>query len=357
MAESGWYPDPSGTVGLRYWDGLKWTDRVSAAANTTPFTIGDLGDGFDATGGRRTQLIRGALALAVAAAIGVTVTTGISIVGAPFGVAAAIGFTVMIVGLIGGIVSLHWSKSIALRVTGAKVVAVPELATSSEDTASDGRNTDRSVTAPTDEWLVDIVGRLADGAGIPHPEVAVYPSPTLNAFATGRSRNAAMVAVSDGLLEQMPKQALTAVLAHEIAHIGNGDMVTTTLIQGVFNTIVVGPPRLAAAALRFVAKKGGDSSLRIGTTVLQYTVGLPAGLVVMWSSRRREYRADIGAVRLVGAASVITALTTLRDTTSRPGLAHEVAALGVRSPHTESVFRSILSSHPDINLRIASLDQ
>jgi heat shock protein HtpX len=236
----------------------------------------------------------------------------------------------------GAFISLAASKWIAKRSTGAQVIETP-----SND---------------TERWLVDTVGRLAQGAGIDMPEVAIYPSDDVNAFATGAKRNDALVAVSVGLLQQMQPDEIEAVLAHEVSHVANGDMVTLTLIQGVINTFVILIARVVAQLVveTLLKGKGGRGIYFLVVMVMQVILGFFASMIVMWFSRRREFRADSGSGALVGNPKMIQALEALgRD---RPGtpLPDQVNAMGIRRSGSGGL-RRFFSSHPPIEDRIAAL--
>ncbi|MBN1334636.1 MAG: protease HtpX [Deltaproteobacteria bacterium] len=241
-------------------------------------------------------------------------------------------------GFAGSLVSLALSKAMARWSTGARIIVEPR---------SHG-----------EIWLVDTVRRLAGRAGIGTPDVAVYPSPDPNAFATGARRDHALVAVSTGLLESMPPREVEAVLAHEISHVTNGDMVTLTLLQGVLNTFVIFLSRLVGFLVDQALFRS-DSRSRIGpgywitSLVLQVLLGLLASMVVMAYSRRREFRADEGAARLAGAGAMIEALQTLGRVHEPAALPRGMRAFGVRGG---GVFR-LLASHPPIEARIARLRQ
>jgi heat shock protein HtpX len=241
-----------------------------------------------------------------------------------------------VLGFGGAFISLAASKWIAKRSTGAQVIETP------------GNDSER--------WLVDTVGRLAVGAGIDMPEVAIYPSDDVNAFATGAKRNDALVAVSTGLLQQMHPDEVEAVLAHEVSHVANGDMVTLTLIQGVINTFVILVSRLIAQLVTdtLTRGRGGRGIYYLVVIVLQIVLGFFASMIVMWFSRRREFRADAGSGALAGNDKMIRALEALgRD---RPGtpLPDQVNAMGIRASGTSGL-RKLFRSHPSIEERIAAL--
>lgn len=239
-----------------------------------------------------------------------------------------------VVGFTGSIISLLMSKTMAKRSVGAEVITHPHN--------------------ETEAWLLRTVESQARQWNLKTPELAIYHSPVPNAFATGASKNNSLIAVSTGLLESMTADEVEAVLAHEMAHIGNGDMVTLTLIQGVVNTFVVFLARIAAD---FIARSSNASSSQavyfMVSMVLQVVFGFLASFIVMWFSRQREYRADAGAAKLVGPHKMIAALQRLKD---KPGiLPKEMAAMGI-SP-SEPAKDSWLSTHPTLENRIATLKQ
>jgi len=243
-----------------------------------------------------------------------------------------------VVGFTGSIISLLMSKPMAKWSTGARVI---EQAQNS-----------------TEQWLVGTVHALADKAGIGRPEVAVYDGEP-NAFATGAFKNDALVAVSTGLLQSMNREEVEAVLAHEVAHIANGDMVTLTLIQGVVNTFVVFLARIVGSVVDGMLNKNEERSGHgIGymatVFVCELLFGLVASMIVAWFSRQREFRADEGSARLLGSTVPMQhALARLGGL--HPGeLPQGMAASGITSP---SGWAALFSSHPPIEERIAALQQ
>ena len=238
-----------------------------------------------------------------------------------------------VVGFTGSIISLLTSKWVAKRSVGAHVIEQP-------------RN-------ETEAWLLNTVQNQARQWNLKTPEVAVYDSPEPNAFATGPSRNNSLVAVSTGLLHNMNRDEVEAVLAHEMAHVGNGDMVTLTLIQGVVNTFVVFLARIVSG----MVARNSDGEVSQGmyfmvSMVLQIVFGFLASFIVMWFSRQREYRADAGAAKLVGAPKMIAALQRLKGGDSQ--LPREMAAMGIASEASKD---SLLSTHPSLDNRIARFQQ
>ncbi|EGY53260.1 protease HtpX [Neisseria shayeganii] len=243
-----------------------------------------------------------------------------------------------VIGFSGSLISLFTSKSSAKRAVGAYVITQPR--------------------SETETWLLAVVEAQAKQWNLQMPEVAVYASPEPNAFATGASRNKSLVAVSTGLLERMSRDEVEAVLAHEMAHVGNGDMVTLTLIQGVVNTFVIFLSRLVANVVAAGRTRDGRGHQQgnygvyiLVNSVLQLVFGFLASLIVMWFSRQREYRADAGAAKLVGAPKMIAALQRLKGSESR--LPQEMTAMGIAGDK----FKSLLSTHPSLDDRIARLQQ
>jgi heat shock protein HtpX len=238
----------------------------------------------------------------------------------------------------GAFISLLISKWIAKWTTGARVIDAP-------------RN-------DTERWLLDTVARHANRVGIKMPEVAIYDGPEMNAFATGATRNSSLVAVSSGLLQQMQRNEVDAVLGHEISHVANGDMVTLTLLQGVLNTFVIFFSeiigRLVDSALRGRDDQRGGPGVGYWVTsiVARLVLGLFASLIVMWFSRRREFRADQGGGSLSGRDNMVSALRRL-GRSEESHLPDAVAAFGI-TPR-QSRFGGLFRSHPPIEARIAAL--
>ncbi len=247
-----------------------------------------------------------------------------------------------IVGMTGSFISLALSKTMAKMSTGAKVIQEP-------------RN-------EVERWLLTTVREQARKAGIGMPEVAVYQSPDMNAFATGMSRNAALVAVSTGLLEGMSRDEVEGVLAHEVAHVANGDMITLSLLQGVLNTFVFFFARIAGAlidnALRPQRDDGAAQGPGIGYWVAvmaaEVVFGLLASIIVMWFSRRREFAADAGGAALAGHPRMISALERLAGDRLPPSLPEGMKAFGIAGGRT-SVFARLFMTHPPLEERIAAL--
>ena len=246
--------------------------------------------------------------------------------------AAALGFG-------GAFISLAMSKWTAKRMTGARVISQP--------------------TNAVEHWLVQTVGVLAREAGIGMPEVAIYDAPDINAFATGMNRDDALVAVSSGLLQVMNRDEAEAVLAHEVSHIANGDMVTLALIQGVVNTFVIFFSRIIGHAVDrivFRNERGYGPAFWITTIVAELVLGILATMIVMGFSRQREFRADAGSARLVGAPRMIAALQRLQQTVNQPHLPDQLAAFGISGRIGHGLAR-LFMSHPPLEERIAALRQ
>ena len=238
-------------------------------------------------------------------------------------------------GMGGSFISLAISKWTAKRMTGAEVITKP-------------RN-------EAEAWLVDLVSRQAQAAGIGMPEVAIYDSPDMNAFATGMSRNSALVAVSTGLLRSMQRDEVEAVLGHEITHVANGDMVTLALIQGVVNTFVIFLSRVIGHVVDravFKVERGHGPAFWITTIIAQVVLGILASMIVMWFSRQREFRADAGGASLAGREKMIDALRRLQ-TGSQAALPDQLAAFGI-SGGADGIKR-LFMSHPPLEERIAAL--
>jgi len=238
----------------------------------------------------------------------------------------------VVVGFTGSIISLLMSKTLAVRSVNAQIITIPRNA--------------------AETWLVNTVASLANQWNVAMPEVAVYDSDEPNAFATGATRNKSLIAVSTGLLHSMSQDEVEAVLAHEMAHVGNGDMVTMALIQGVLNTFVV----FASRRIAEIIASNDNEVIERGTyylvsIVLQIVFGILASFIVLWFSRQREYRADAGAARLVGANKMIAALQRLKGESS--DLPQGIAALGIASASRDSFW----STHPSLDNRIERLRQ
>lgn len=244
-----------------------------------------------------------------------------------------------IFGFGGSFVSLWMSKWIAKRSTGARVITQP-------------RN-------ETERWLLDTVARHARNAGIGMPEVAIYDAPEMNAFATGMTKNSSLVAVSSGLLQQMDREQVSAVLGHEIGHVANGDMVTLTLIQGVLNTLVILAARIVGRAIDSWMSggrdnRGGGLGYFMVVMVLQVVFGLFASMIVAAFSRWREFRADSAGARFAGRGAMISALQRLKANHGENTLPNTIAAFGISGPLADGL-RRLFMTHPPLDERIAAL--
>jgi heat shock protein HtpX len=242
-----------------------------------------------------------------------------------------------VIGFSGSIISLLMSKWMAKRSVGAQVIENPQ--------------------DPTERWLVETVRRQAQAAGIGMPEVAIYDAPDVNAFATGWNRNAALVAVSTGLLHSMSKDEAEAVLAHEVSHVANGDMVTLALIQGVVNTFVVFFAKLFGIMVdRVLLKNDSREGPGIGAFVAeiaaQIVLGILASMIVMWFSRQREFRADAGGANLAGRQKMIAALERLKTNHEQAAMPQNMAAMAISS---QGGFSRLFMTHPPLEERIEAL--
>lgn len=231
-------------------------------------------------------------------------------------------------GMGGSLISLLLSKTMAARSVGAQIIETPRSA--------------------GEKWLVDTVARQAQNAGIGMPEVAIFESPAPNAFATGANKDAALVAVSSGLLRNMTEDEVEAVLAHEISHVANGDMVTLALVQGVMNTFVMVFAQILAGMLDRGERRG--MGYYAGYYAAQMVLGFLASLVVMWFSRYREYRADAGGAHLAGRQKMIAALERLQSVANPEALPGGMSAFGIAGGLSH-----LLATHPPLEDRIAAL--
>lgn len=243
-----------------------------------------------------------------------------------------------VIGFGGSFISLAISKWTAKRMTGAQVIDQP-------------RN-------PTEAWLLQTVRAQAQRAGIGMPEVAVYDAPDVNAFATGMSRNSALVAVSTGLLQSMNKDEAEAVLAHEVSHVANGDMVTLALIQGVVNTFVIFLSRVIGHLVDrvvFKTERGHGPAFWVTAIIAELVLGVIASVIVMWFSRQREFRADAGGANLAGSGKMIAALQRLQAGMQQDAqLPDQLRAFGIRGGMAHG-FKRLFLSHPPLDERIAVL--
>ncbi|RZU46915.1 heat shock protein [Fluviicoccus keumensis] len=246
-------------------------------------------------------------------------------------------------GMVGSLVSLFMSKWMAKRTTGTELITNPRSA--------------------EERWLVDTVAELSQKAGIKMPEVGIFPSYQSNAFATGWNKNAALVAVSSGLLDRMNREEVKAVLGHEIGHVANGDMVTLSLIQGVVNTFVMFFSRIIGNFVdRVVFKNENDGpgiAYFVTSIIADILLGILASMIVMWFSRRREFRADEAGARLAGKQSMINALLRLKSehdlTDTMPA---EMTALAITEGKKDGFsLAALFSSHPSIDDRVEALQK
>lgn len=240
-----------------------------------------------------------------------------------------------IFGMGGSFVSLAISKWLAKRMMGVQIIEQPSSA--------------------AEQWLMQTVQRQARQAGIGMPEVGIFDSPVMNAFATGMNRDNALVAVSSGLLRNMDRDGVEAVLGHEISHISNGDMVTMGLIQGVLNTFVIFFAHVLARMLMRDERGGGFVYFGVAI-VLELMFGLVANIILAWFSRNREFRADAGGAELAGRRKMIDALTSLQRSYGESDMPKEMAAFGISGPFGAGLKR-LFASHPPLADRIAALKQ
>jgi heat shock protein HtpX len=237
-------------------------------------------------------------------------------------------------GFAGSFISLAMSKFMANRSMGVRVIS----ATSPD---------------PTEQWLLSVVGHHARNVGVTMPEVGIFDSPEPNAFATGARRNAALVAVSSGLLQRMGRQQVEAVLGHEMTHVANGDMVTLTLVQGVVNTFVIFLSRVIGGFLSR-SEDGRGGGYFVTVIVLQLVFGILANMIVMWFSRHREFRADRGGAQLAGRDNMIGALEDLKQV-HEPLPSQQFAAFGIAEGPVGGGIKRLFMSHPPLDERIAAL--
>ncbi|MCW8921213.1 protease HtpX [Sedimenticola selenatireducens] len=239
-----------------------------------------------------------------------------------------------VLGFGGALVSLFISKWTAKRMMGLRVIETP--------------------SSTAEKWLVDTIKRQSQEAGIGMPEVAIYEGAEMNAFATGWNRNNALVAVSTGLLQQMDRSEVEAVLGHEVSHVANGDMITMALIQGVVNTFVIVLSRVIGHMVDrvvFKTERGHGPAFWITSIVAELVLGFLASIIVMWFSRQREYRADAGGAKLADRNSMINALARLGGVQAE-GLPDQLAAFGISGGKG---LGDLFRTHPKIEDRIARL--
>ena len=244
-----------------------------------------------------------------------------------------------VMGFGGAFISLAISKWSAKQMSGAVTVENPKT--------------------PDEIWLMDTVKKQSQKVGIQMPEVAIFDSPVVNAFATGMSRDSSLVAVSSGLLNMMTKDEAEAVIGHEISHVANGDMVTLTLIQGVVNTFVLFFSRVIGYTVDkvvFKTRQGTGPAFFITMIISELLLGVLASIVVMWFSRQREYRADFGGGQLAGKQKMIAALKRLKTQYESSALPKSIAALGISGEQGIGL-KELFSTHPSLDDRIARLQQ
>ena len=268
--------------------------------------------------------------LAVLLVLGFALNIIMPALGVPMTSNAGLLVFAAVFGMGGSFISLAMSKSMAKRMTGCRVIETPR---SKQET-----------------WLLDIVRRQASNAGIGMPEVAVYDSRDINAFATGANRDNALVAVSSGLLQGMTADETEAVLGHEVSHIANGDMVTMTLLQGVLNTFVLFFARIVAG----IINRGNNNAFAYYGIVMlcQAVFGILASIIIMGFSRHREFRADKGGASLAGRMKMIAALQRLQGAQAESQLQGQLAAFGING---KSGLAALFMSHPPLEKRIAAL--
>ena len=268
--------------------------------------------------------------LAILLVLGIVLSILMPVLGVDSSSNAGLLVMCAVFGMGGSFISLWMSKWIAKRSVGAHVIESP-------------RNRD-------EQWLIDTVRRQAESAGIGMPEVAIYDSQEINAFATGANRNNALVAVSSGLLRQMTADEAEAVLGHEISHVANGDMVTLTLIQGVLNTFVYFFARVVAQMIN----RGNNNAFVYIMTVMAFQAifGVLASIIVMAFSRYREFRADAGGANLAGRQKMIAALQRLQANQAESQLEGQLTAFGISG---RTAMAELFMSHPPLEKRIAAL--
>ncbi|WP_257264386.1 protease HtpX [Endozoicomonas sp. ONNA2] len=244
-------------------------------------------------------------------------------------------------GFVGSFVSLLLSKFMAKMSTGTQIITQPQTA--------------------REQWLVETVRELSEKVGIGMPEVGIFPSPEANAFATGWNRNAALVAVSEGLLDRFSRNEARAVIGHEIGHVANGDMVTLSLIQGVVNTFVMFFARIIGYAVDSFLRRDDEDEGGVGigfyitSFIAEIILGFLASAIVMWFSRQREFRADEAGAELAGRRDMIAALERLRCEYEEPSaMPATMTAFGIRSGD-RSGLAALFTSHPPLDQRIEAL--
>lgn len=243
----------------------------------------------------------------------------------------------LVIGFVGSFISLAISKWMAKRSMGLRMIEQP--------------------ANETEQWLVDTVQHQSEQANIGMPEVGIFDTPEVNAFATGMRRNNALVAVSTGLLNAMSREEAEAVMAHEISHVANGDMITMGLIQGVLNTFVIFFSRIIGMLVDkavFKSRSGRGPGYFITSIVAQIVLGILASMIASWYSRRREFRADAGGADIAGREKMASALERLKAQHQPEELPGQLAAFGI-SGGVKDGFKKLFSTHPPLEDRIAAL--
>ena len=280
-------------------------------------------------------MMRIALFLATNFAVMIVLGIILSVTGIAGNSTGGILIMALLFGFAGSLISLFLSKTMALRSVGAEVIKEPR------------NNAER--------WLFETVQRQSQQAGIPMPDVAIYHSEDVNAFATGATKNNSLVAVSTGLLNAMTEDEAEAVVAHEVAHIANGDMVTMTLLQGVLNTFVIFISRMIATAVASSRNDDGEETQNGGiyflvSMALEILFGVLATIIAMWFSRYREFKADAGSAQLVGKEKMIAALQRLQHVHEPQELQGSLSAFMINGKRSE-----LFMSHPPLEKRIEAL--
>ena len=253
----------------------------------------------------------------------------------------AMGLLIMaaLFGFVGSFISLFFSKTMALKAVNGQVITQPQN--------------------EMERWLVNTVKNLTEKDDLPMPEVAIYYSDDVNAFATGASKNSSLVAVSSGLLNAMTRDEAEAVIAHEVSHIKSGDMVTMALLQGVLNTFVIFVSRLIANVVASANQNDDDEGEMnsgiyfIVSMILEVVFGVLASIIAMWFSRYREFRADAGSANLVGKQKMIAALRRLQQIHEPEDLSGTLAAFGING--RQGGIAGLFLSHPPLEKRIEAL--
>lgn len=280
-------------------------------------------------------MMRIALFLATNFAVMIVLGIILSVTGIAGNSTGGILIMAVLFGFAGSLISLFLSKTMALKSVGAEIIKTP--------------------SNNAEQWLFDTVQRQAQQAGIPMPDIAIYHSADVNAFATGATKSNSLVAVSTGLLNSMTQDEAEAVVAHEIAHIANGDMVTMTLLQGVLNTFVIFLSRMIASAVSSTRNDEGEETQSSGTyflvsMVLEILFGVFATIIAMWFSRYREFRADAGSASLVGKEKMIAALQRLQNIHEPQEMQGSLNAFMINGKRKE-----LFMSHPPLEKRIEAL--